>query len=97
MWSRGKIIDLVDEGYDENDNLEFKKEINLEGERLPKSVCASANTYGGTIIFGIDNDREKALHVDQRVIGLEDSDQLKRTIVDKIKYSTQYLYRKFDF
>ncbi|AFS80674.1 hypothetical protein NKOR_03920 [Candidatus Nitrosopumilus koreensis AR1] len=84
-WTRGKVIDLVDEGYDENDILEFKKEVNSDSERLSKTACAFANTNGGTIIFGIDNDREKALHVDQRVVGLEDSDQLKRNIIDKIK------------
>jgi len=85
QWTHGKIVDLISEGYDENEILEFKKEINLDSKRLCQTVCAFANTNTGTIIFGIDNDRKKSLHLNDRIIGLDDSDQLKRTIIDKIK------------
>jgi len=85
QWTYGKIVDLVTEGYDENDILEFKREINLDGDRLIKTACAFANTNGGTIIFGIDNNRKKSLHLNDRILGVSDSDQLKRNIIDKIK------------
>lgn len=85
QWTYGKIVDLVHEGYDENDVLEIKKEINTDSERFTQSVCAFANTDGGTIIFGIDNNRQKSLHLNDRICGLDDTDQLKRNIIDKIK------------
>lgn len=85
QWTYGKIIDLVNEGYDENDILEIKREINTTSDRFGQTVCAFANTGGGTILFGIDNDRKKPLHVNDRIIGLDDTDQLKRNIIDKIK------------
>jgi len=84
QWTYGKIVDLVDEGYDENDILEFKREVNLDSKRLCQSACAFSNTIGGTILFGIDNDREKSLHLHDRIKGLNDTDQLKRQIIDKI-------------
>lgn len=84
QWTYGKIVDLVDEGYDENDILEFKREVNTKSERLGTTACAFANTNGGTIIFGIDNDRQTPLHLHDRITGLEDSDGLKRSIIDKI-------------
>jgi len=84
QWTYGKIVDLINEGYDENDILEFKREINTASERLCKTACAFANTNGGTIIFGIDNDRQTPMNLHDRIIGIEDSDGLKRTIIDKI-------------
>lgn len=84
-WTYGRIVDLIHEGYDENDILELKKDVNANSNRFTESVCAFANTNGGTVIFGIDNDREKPLHLTDRICGLDDSDQLKRNIVDKIK------------
>lgn len=84
QWTYGKILDLINEGYDENDILEFKREINTESNRLCTTACAFANTNGGTVIFGIDNDRQTPKHLHDRVIGMDDSDGLKRTIIDKI-------------
>ncbi|BDQ30741.1 hypothetical protein NZNM25_14350 [Nitrosopumilus zosterae] len=86
QWTYGKIVDLVNEGYDENDILEIKQDVNEDSDRFARSVCAFANTNGGTIIFGIDNNRKKPLHLNDRICGLDDSDQLKRNIIDKIKH-----------
>jgi len=85
-WTYGKIVDLVNEGYDENNILEIKKDVNSDSNRFAETVCAFANTNGGTILFGIDNNRIKPLHLTDRIHGLDDSDQLKRNIVDKIKH-----------
>lgn len=84
QWTYGKIVDLINEGYDENDILEFKREINTDFNRLCSTTCAFANTNGGTIIFGIDNNRQTSMDLHDRIIGMDDSDGLKRTIIDKI-------------
>jgi len=81
-WTLGTITDLLHEGYDENQFLEFKKLINPNSERIGKTVCAFANSAGGTLVIGIDSDRKKNYH--ERIIGLENNDQLKRQILDHI-------------
>lgn len=82
-WSLGVITDLIHEGYEENEQLEFKGEINSESDRIGKTCCAFANTGDGVIVFGVDDDRSKSLQT--RLHGLEESNQLKRKIVDQIK------------
>ena len=84
-WSRGILVDLLDEGYDEDLRLEFKSKIDSETKRIPITACAFANTKGGFLVFGIDNDREKKLTTEQRLVGLEDSDQLKSQINNQIR------------
>ena len=82
-WSLGTITDILHEGYEESESLELKKDPFSENERIGKVACAFANTKGGIIIIGIDPERKKDLH--ERIIGLDESDQLKRTIVDQLK------------
>jgi len=82
-WSLGVITDLIHEGYEESEQLEFKGEINSQSERIGKTCCAYANTGDGVIVFGVDDDRSKSLQI--RLHGLEESNQLKRKIVDQIK------------
>ena len=84
-WSKGVLIDLLDEGYDENLRLEFKSKIDSMTKRIPITGCAFANTMGGFLVFGIDNDRKKKWTTDQRLVGLEDSDQLKSQINNQIR------------
>lgn len=81
-WTLGTITDLLHDGYDESQTLEYKSSINPDGDRIGKTSCAFANTHGGFIIFGIDGDRKKNYH--ERIIGLDNSDQLKRQILDQI-------------
>ena len=81
-WSIGTITDLLHEGYDENSILEFKLSVNPEGNRISKTACAFANTNGGFLLIGIDGERKKNYH--ERIVGIEDSDQLKRQILDHI-------------
>jgi len=84
-WSRGILVDLLDEGYDENLRLEFKSKIDSNTKRIPITACAFANTKGGFLIFGLDNDRKKKLTTEQRLVGLDDSDQLKSQINNQIR------------
>ena len=81
-WSIGKITDLIHEGYDENQTLEFKKSVNPEGHRIATTACTFANTMGGYLIFGIDSDRSK--NYQERLVGVDNVDQTKRQIIDKI-------------
>lgn len=82
-WSRGILVDLLDEGYDEDLRLEFKSKIDSNTKRIPITACAFANTKGGFLVFGIDNDRKK--NIEQRLVGLDDSDQLKSQINNQIR------------
>lgn len=84
-WTRGTLVDLLDEGIDENIQLEFKSEINFETKKIPKTACAFANTKGGFLIFGVNNDRTENITTERRLVGLEDSDQLKSQINDQIR------------
>lgn len=84
-WSRGLLIDLLEEGYDENNFLEFKSKINTETKKIPITACAFANTTGGFLVFGIDNDKGKKKTMEDRLIGLEDSDQLKSQINNQLQ------------
>lgn len=84
-WRRGLLIDLLEEGYDENNFLEFKSKINTETKKIPITACAFANTTGGFLVFGIDNDKSKKMTIDERLVGLEDSDQLKSQINNQLQ------------
>jgi len=84
-WDIGLITKLIHEGYDENEILEFKSEINEPTKKIPITACAFANTRGGTIILGVNNDRTNSLSLDQRLIGLVDSDDLKSKITNQLK------------
>ena len=81
-WTIGTITDLLHEGYDENHTLEFKREVNPDGDRIGRTACAFANTMGGFIILGIDPAKEKEMY--ERIIGLDNSDQLKSSILNQI-------------
>ncbi len=78
----GTITDIVKEGYEESETLEIKSEINGEGDKIGKTVCALANTKGGFFVFGVDRKKTK---LEEILVGLTDLDQLKRTIVDQIQ------------
>ena len=59
-WTLGLITDLVTEGYNESEILELKKDLDFENQRIGRTVCAFSNTLGGTIVFGVDNDKTKS-------------------------------------
>ena len=47
----------------EGETVEFKEKLDINSQRLAKTAIAFANTNGGTIVFGIDDD--------QRVVGCD--------------------------
>lgn len=84
-WSRGFLIDLIDADYDENLKVEFKSKINFETKKIPITSCAFANTFGGFIVIGINNDRAQTITSDERFVGIEGSDDLKSNIENQIR------------
>ena len=48
-----RLIKLIENG--ENLNVEFKQRFS-EFEKIAKEIIAFANTEGGTIIFGVNDD-----------------------------------------
>jgi len=61
----------------ENIHTEFK-EKSIHSDDLSASIVAFANTDGGQIIFGVDNNKQ--------IIGIDDTDQLMR-FVDNIAFN----------
>ena len=43
-WTLGTITDILHEGYEESEILEFKRDLNSESERIGKVACAFANS-----------------------------------------------------
>ena len=81
-WDYNVIRQLVIEGYCETDTFDFKpalkytvpcqRERDKYNEKLLNTVCAFANTYGGFIVFGIEDAKNKA--GENRIVGLDQRD-----------------------
>lgn len=84
-WKLGTIVNLLHEGYDEDVHLEFKSELNDSSERIPKTACAFSNTEGGFLVIGVDNDKTNDLKIMERITGIDNTDDLHKKIIDKIK------------
>ena len=69
---------LVDEiKFGESVNIEFKREVPQKSEKYIKSVIAFANTDGGVLYIGIDNDRN--------AVGLDNVDDEYTRITNGIR------------
>lgn len=49
----------------ESTNIEFKLEVPKKSEKYMKSVVAFANTAGGKIVIGIDDESHQVVGVDK--------------------------------
>jgi len=89
--NRKLLVDLIEEG--ENIQCEFKRHFTTP-EKISKEMIAFANTKGGYILFGIDDDRT--------VIGIESEkseaemieDAAKNYCEPPIKYRLNYIAYK---
>ena len=54
MITSKRVLDLIDEG--EGLNVEFKQRFSSH-EKIAKEMIAFANTRGGFILFGVDDDK----------------------------------------
>ncbi len=50
-----ELMEIINNG--ENSTVEFKRD-NLRAEQLAKEIVAFANSYGGRILIGVENDGE---------------------------------------
>jgi Putative DNA-binding domain len=85
-WNYEKIKELTDKDYLEADTFEFKLKIKSRdpklNDRVVETTCAFANTAGGFIIFGINDMGNRK---EERIVGLQKSDDLSKEFGDKIK------------
>ena len=85
--NRKLLIDLIEEG--ENLQCEFKRHFTTP-EKIAKEMIAFANTKGGYILFGIDDDR--------KAIGVESEKSEAEMIEDAAKnYCEPHIEYKLNF
>ncbi len=60
----------------ESQNVEFKVSVSDKSENYARTVIAFANTQGGNIVFGVDDDRH--------VVGIDDGEETFFNIMDNI-------------
>ena len=86
--NRRGLLELIEEG--ENIQCEFKRQFTTP-EKIAREMIAFANTKGGFIIFGVDDDRE--------VVGVDSEKSEAELIIDAVenycepplKYSIDYI------
>mgnify|MGYP001577763024 CR=1 FL=1 len=61
MLTYSDITNLWEHGQNETLNLEFKKEISSDSKEIAKDVSSFANAEGGVIIYGIEENKGKAI------------------------------------
>jgi predicted HTH transcriptional regulator len=89
--NRKLLVDLIEEG--ENIQCEFKRQFTAP-EKIAKEMIAFANTKGGYILFGIDDDR--------KVIGVEsekaETEMIEDAVINycepQIEYRLNYIVYK---
>ncbi|WP_400240162.1 helix-turn-helix domain-containing protein [Methanobrevibacter smithii] len=54
------IKSLVEDEIDENNFIEYKGELDKNGEKkhIPRTICGFANSEGGILIYGFDEDQD---------------------------------------
>ncbi|MBT8380311.1 MAG: ATP-binding protein [Ignavibacteria bacterium] len=72
--NRRELLDLIEEG--ENIQCEFKRHFTTP-EKIAREMIAFANTKGGVILFGVDDDRE--------VIGVDSEKSESELIIDAVE------------
>lgn len=87
------IKSLIENKVCENRNLEYKKELHIDNDKNKKEFLADissfANSYGGDIIFGIEEDNEEKIPCNMNGIEFENEDTLIRSVEELIRQSIQ--------
>lgn len=77
------LMMLIKEGISEDKELDFKRDLKVDTDNdkkeLAKDVCAFANSSGGIILFGIDEDSD-AKASELTGVDIESEDELVRRI-----------------
>jgi predicted HTH transcriptional regulator len=82
-----ELLDLIEEG--ENIQVEFKRKFSTH-DKIAREMMAFANTKGGYVLFGIDDDR--------KIVGVESEKETSELVKDtalnycepSLKYSIEY-------
>jgi hypothetical protein len=61
--SLNDIENLIKDNNEESLYLEYKREITNKGKEVAKDVSAFANTKGGTIIYGIEENEKNSIEI----------------------------------
>lgn len=69
-----ELLDLIEEG--ENIQCEFKRKFSSP-EKIAREMIAFANTKGGIILFGVDDDK--------KIVGVESEKETAELIIDAAK------------
>ncbi len=90
-----KILELINRGM-EYEKLDYKREFNIDRRedivKLAKDVCAMANSGGGHIIIGIDNNYNKiGFNPDKKI----DEADLRNKINSYLEPKVNLYYREF--
>ncbi|KAB2850425.1 MAG: ATP-binding protein, partial [Ignavibacterium sp.] len=69
-----ELLDLIEEG--ENIQCEFKREFSTP-EKIARGLMAFANTKGGFMLFGVDDDK--------KIVGVESEKETAELVVNTAK------------
>lgn len=87
------INSLVENSVCENKSLEYKRELNIgtdaEKKEFLADVSSFANSTGGDIVFGVEEDGEEKIPTEVCGITYENEDKLIRKLEDFIRQSIQ--------
>ncbi len=60
---------LIEEIFkDENKNIEFKESLPNDSKKYLKTICSYANSYGGKLIIGVEDNTKKIIGVEKELI-----------------------------
>ena len=95
MLTKEKIIERATTGQRESANLDFKSEFDpgskLEWCEIIKDIVAMANSGGGVIVFGVNNDGSRSKYDISELLSLDDAD-----ITNKVEAYTGYQFSEFE-
>lgn len=95
------VQSLIDNGVCENKNLDYKRELHIDTDSDKKEFLADissfANSNGGDIIFGIEEDTEEKIPTELVGIHYENADVLIRKLEDFIRQSIQPIILNIEY
>lgn len=99
--SMDDIQSLIDNGVCENKNLDYKKELHIDTDSEKKEFLADissfANSNGGDIIFGVEEDNVEKIPVSITGIKYQNEDVLLRRIEELIRQSIQPIILNIEY
>lgn len=62
------ILQLIDKKVEESNMLDYKEVIEWKGKDIGKDICGFANTNGGLLIYGVNEDRQTGIPLNINLI-----------------------------